>query len=140
QETFLRAWRRRDSFEGRSTYRAWLYRIASNACLDFLDHTARRTQLLGPGRGRTPAEIPWLEPYPDRLLELAAPETGRPDVLTVAKETIELAFLTAIQVLPANQRAVLIMRGILEWSAADTARALDTSVASVNSALQRARA
>jgi RNA polymerase sigma-70 factor (ECF subfamily) len=139
QETFLRAWRRRDTFQGRSTFRAWLYRIATNACLDFLDHAARRPALAARPGHDSPAEVPWLEPYPEHLLELAGPDALEPAAVVVAKETIELAFLTAIQLLPPMQRAVLIMRGILEWPAADTAQALDTTVAAVNSSLQRAR-
>jgi RNA polymerase sigma-70 factor, ECF subfamily len=132
QETFLRAWRSRDSYQGRSTFRAWLYRIATNACLDALEK-----------RPRTPtasAEVPWLQPYPDRLLEDAAPSDAEPDALVVAKETIELAFLVAIQHLPPQSRAVLILRDVLGWPAKDTAALLETSVAAANSALQRARA
>ena len=142
QETFLRAWRGRDAFEGRSSHRTWLYRIATNACLDFLSHSARRVELLSRVErvDGWPAEVPWLEPYPDRLLDATAPSDAQPDALVVAKETIELAYLTAIQLLPANQRAVLVLRDILEWPASETAAALGTSVASVNSALQRAKA
>ena len=150
QETFLRAWRRRDSFQGRSPVRAWLYRIATNACLDFLDRRHRRPQPLVaptvsrvPAPGRTPlpqVEIPWLQPYPDRLLDPAAPADVEPDAALVARETIELAFLAAIQHLPPRQRAVLILRDVLGWPAADTATLLDGTVAAVNSALQRARA
>jgi RNA polymerase sigma-70 factor (ECF subfamily) len=139
QETFLRAWRRRDTFQGRSTFRAWLYRIATNGCLDFIDHAARRPALAVRSGHDSPAEVPWLEPYPDHLLERAGPDALEPATAVVAKETIELAFLTAIQLLPPMQRAVLIMRGILEWPAADTAQALDSTIAAVNSALQRAR-
>jgi RNA polymerase sigma-70 factor (ECF subfamily) len=132
QETFLRAWRKRRSFQGRSPFRAWLYRIATNACLDALERRPRRL----PGTG----EVPWLQPYPDRLLEEIAPPDEEPDAAVVAKETIELAFLVAIQHLPPRPRAVLILRDVLGWPAKDTAALLDTSVASVNSALQRARA
>jgi RNA polymerase sigma-70 factor (ECF subfamily) len=131
QETFLRAWRSRDSYQGRATFRAWLYRIATNACLDALEK-----------RPRVPAasaEVPWLQPYPDRLLEDAAPSDAEPDALVVAKETIELAFLVAVQHLPPQSRAVLILRDVLGWPAKDTAALLETSVAAVNSALQRAR-
>jgi RNA polymerase sigma-70 factor (ECF subfamily) len=135
QETFLRAWRNRDSFEGRSSFRTWLYRIATNACLDALQRRRARPAEVGGGYG----EIPWLQPYPDHLLdELADTEAG-PDSTVVAKETIELAFLAAIQHLPPNQRAVLILRDVLGWSAKETADLLDTSAASANSALQRAR-
>ena len=133
QETFLRAWRRRETYEGRASFRAWLYRIATNACLDALKRRPRPGA--GPGG---PAEVPWLQPYPDELL--VASSDDEPEAAVVAKETIELAFLVAIQHLPPNQRAVLILRDVLGWSANETASALDTSVASANSALQRARA
>lgn len=146
QETFLRAWRRRESFEGRSTFRAWLYRIATNACLDLLDRRPRRVlpyDIAPPaepeGPMPAPVEVAWLEPYPDRLLESPASRDEEPDVLVVAKETVELAFLAAIQHLPPRQRAVLILRDVLDWSAAETAVLLEVSVASVKSALQRAR-
>src|SRR5438067_12753642 len=113
QETFLRAWRSRESFGGGSGFRAWLYRIATNACLDQLRRSARRVPAL-----HSFAEVPWLQPYPDRLLdEIAAPE-AEPDAVVVARETIELAFLAVIQVLPARQRAVLILRDVLAWPAA----------------------
>jgi RNA polymerase sigma-70 factor (ECF subfamily) len=135
QETFLRAWRNRESFEGRSSFRTWLYRIATNACLDALARRRARPVEVGGGYG----EIQWLQPYPDHLLEeVADPEAG-PDSTVVAKETIELAFLAAIQHLPPTQRAVLILRDVLGWSAKETASLLDTSVPSANSALQRAR-
>jgi len=134
QETFLRAWRYRDQFDG-GALRAWLYRIATNACLDFIRRKGRRVEEV-----RSFAEIPWLQPYPDRLLDEVAPRAEEPDAVVVARETIELGFLALIQLLPARQRAVLIMRDVLEFSAAETAEALETSVASVNSALQRARA
>jgi RNA polymerase sigma-70 factor, ECF subfamily len=139
QETFLRAWRARDSFERRSSFRTWLYRIATNACLDALERSQRRVQPLeeAPARYR---DIPWLEPYPDQLLDEVADSEAGPESTLVAKETIELAFLAAIQHLPATQRAVLILRDVLGWSAKETAALLDTSVASANSALQRARA
>jgi RNA polymerase sigma-70 factor (ECF subfamily) len=127
QETFLRAWRARKSYAGRSTFRAWMYRIATNVCLDAV--------------GRRPAaenvaDIPWLQPFPDRLL----PSEDEPDAVVVARETIELAFLAAVQLVPPRQRAVLILRDVLGWPAKDAAELLETSVASVNSALQRARA
>jgi RNA polymerase sigma-70 factor (ECF subfamily) len=136
QETLLRAWHRRDSFEGRATLRAWLYRIATNACLDTLRRNPRRVVPVGDMGDPAPSEIPWLQPYPDRLLDRGT----QPEALVVARETIELAYLAAIQLLPPNQRAVLILRDVLGWSAAETADLLDTSVASANSALQRARA
>jgi RNA polymerase sigma-70 factor, ECF subfamily len=119
QEVFLRAWRGRDAFEGRASARTWLYRIATNACLD----TLRRT-------------TPPLQPYPDQLLD----ERPGPDAVAVGRETISLAFLAAIQLLPPRQRAALILRDVLSWPATEAAALLDTSVQAVNSALQRARA
>ncbi|MFE6331661.1 RNA polymerase subunit sigma-70 [Streptomyces sp. NPDC057806] len=133
QETFLRAWRRRETFEGRSTFRAWLYKIATNACLDLL--AKRRPE---PATG---GEVLWLQPYPDRLLdELPAGEAEEPETLAVARETIELAYLVALQHLAPRPRAVLILRDVLGWPAKDAAQLLGDSVNSVNSALQRARA
>jgi RNA polymerase sigma-70 factor, ECF subfamily len=138
QETFLRAWRKRRSFQGRSTFRAWLYRIATNACLDALE---RRPRVVHPPEGAQPlAEVPWLQPYPDQLLEGVPASDAEPEAELVAKETIELAFIAAIQLLPPKQRAVLIARDVLGWSAAESASLLDVSVAAANSALQRARA
>jgi RNA polymerase sigma-70 factor (ECF subfamily) len=131
QETFLRAWRKRASFQGRSTVRAWLYRIATNACLDVLEKRPRKA---------TGGEVLWLQPYPDDLLEGVATEGDDPDALVVARETIELAFMVAVQHLPPRPRAVLILRDVLGWSAKDTAALLETSVPAANSALQRARA
>jgi RNA polymerase sigma-70 factor (ECF subfamily) len=145
QETLLRAWRRRESFQGRSTFRAWLYRIATNACLDLLDRRPRQ-RLARPaarpadaGAAPPPLAVPWLQPYPDRLLEGLASGEAVPDAAVVARETIELAFLAAIQHLPPRQRAGLILRDVLGWSAKETAALLEASVASVKSALQRAR-
>jgi RNA polymerase sigma-70 factor, ECF subfamily len=135
QETLLRAWRSRRTFRGRSSFRAWLYRIATNASLDALE---RRPRLVSATHA-SPAELPWLQPYPDRLLEGIAPGGDEPDAVVVERETIELAFLVAIQHLPPKQRAVLILRDVLGWSAKETAALLQTSTASVNSALQRAR-
>jgi RNA polymerase sigma-70 factor (ECF subfamily) len=135
QETFLRAWRRRETFEGRATFRAWLYRIATNASLDAIRARSRRVASLS-----SFAEVPWLQPYPDRLLDEVAPSEAEPDAVVVARETIELTFLAVIQLLPPQQRAVLILRDVLDWSAAEAAALLDTSVAAANSALQRARA
>ncbi|HEY7486456.1 MAG TPA: sigma-70 family RNA polymerase sigma factor [Streptosporangiaceae bacterium] len=147
QETFLRAWKKLGGFEGRSSFRAWLYRIATNACLDALDGRARRvlphhlTAPTDPSVVLAPrTDIPWLQPFPDRLWEPVAPSEARPDEAAVARETIELAFLAAIQHLPPRQRAALILRDVLGWPAKQTATLLDGSVASVNSALQRARA
>jgi RNA polymerase sigma-70 factor, ECF subfamily len=149
QETFLRAWRKRASFSirGTSSFRAWLYRIATNACLDVLRSRPRRIlppQVAAAGDPAAPpsppADLPWLQPYPDRLLEPIAPAEDEPGLVVVARETIELAFLAAIQHLPPRQRAVLILRDVLGWSAKDAASLLEATVASANSALQRARA
>ncbi|MET7699346.1 sigma-70 family RNA polymerase sigma factor [Streptomyces sp. NPDC005485] len=143
QETCLRAWRARDTFEGRAGARTWLYRIATNACLDFQRRTARRPQRYEPvpgmnhGTGEAPARVTWLQPYPDD--ELPTAEEDRPDVAAVSRETLELVFLAALQHLPPRQRAVLILRDVLGLSAAETAEALELTVASANSALQRAR-
>jgi RNA polymerase sigma-70 factor (TIGR02960 family) len=134
QETLLRAWRGRDRFEGGLGFRAWLYRIATNACLDVLRRRRRRPRTL-----RSFAEVPWLQPYPDRLLDELAPSDTEPDAVVVARETIELTFLAVIQLLPPRQRAVLLMRDVLDWPASETAALLDMSVAAANSALQRAR-
>jgi RNA polymerase sigma-70 factor (ECF subfamily) len=135
QETLLRAWRSRDTFLGGPLFRAWLYRIATNVCLDMLRRSSRR--LTGV---RNLSEVPWLQPYPDALLDEAAPSDDQPDALIVERETIELAFLAALQVLPPRQRATLIARDVLGWRAGETATLLGTSVAASNSALQRARA
>ena len=135
QETFLRAWRSRETFDG-SAFRAWLYRIATNVCLDAIRRANRRPKaktLTSLG------EVPWLQPFPDRLLDEVAPREAEPDALAVRRETIELAYLAAIQLLPPRQRAVLILRDVLEFSAAETATQLDMTIAAVNSALQRAR-
>jgi RNA polymerase sigma-70 factor (TIGR02960 family) len=135
QETYLRAWRRRASFEGGPLLRAWLYRIATNACLDALRRNRRQVESM-----RSFAEVPWIQPYPDHLLDEIAPSEDQPDAKVVTKETIELSYLAVIQLLPPRQRAVLILRDVLDWSASETADALDMSVAAANSALQRARA
>ncbi|MEV0719606.1 RNA polymerase subunit sigma-70 [Asanoa sp. NPDC050611] len=133
QETFLRAWRRRETFAGRSTFRAWLYRIATNACLDLLARSRPE-----PATG---GEVRWLQPYPDRLLdELPAGGADEPETVAVARETIELAYVVAVQHLAPRPRAVLILRDVLGWPAKDVAELLGDSVNSVNSALQRARA
>jgi RNA polymerase sigma-70 factor (ECF subfamily) len=141
QETFARAWRARARFarEGRWSFRAWLYRIATNACLD---HTARRRPRMLPidvapaadPEGDLPpvaADVPWLEPFPDRLVD--------PHEAAVARETLEIAFVAAIQHLPPRQRAALILRDVAGFSARETAKLLGTSVPAVNSGLQRAR-
>ncbi|MGI8869859.1 MAG: sigma-70 family RNA polymerase sigma factor [Mycobacteriales bacterium] len=146
QETLLRAWRRRETFQGRSTVRAWLYGIATNACLDVLDGRSRRllphslTPAGDPLTTPPPAsEVGWLEPYPDVLLDKAEDPGAGPDEVAVARETIELAFLVAIQHLPPRQRAVLILRDVLGWRAREAAEVVGTSVVAANSALQRAR-
>ncbi|WP_026909508.1 RNA polymerase subunit sigma-70 [Patulibacter minatonensis] len=132
QETFLRAWRKREQYAGRASLRAWLYRIATNACLDALDKRPRTPTASG--------EVLWLQPFPDALLaELPSDDEG-PEAAVVAKETFELTFLVAIQRLAPLPRAVLILRDVLDLSARETAEVLETTVASVNSALQRARA
>jgi RNA polymerase sigma-70 factor (ECF subfamily) len=147
QETFLRAWRKRASFapDGSTSFRAWLYRIATNACLDVLRSRPRRVLQVGPaGDPATPpsppVDLPWLQPYPDRLLEPVSAAEDEPAAVVVARETIELAFIAAIQHLPPRQRAVLILRDVLGWSAKDSAALLEVSIVAVNSALQRARA
>ncbi|NUS43443.1 MAG: sigma-70 family RNA polymerase sigma factor [Mycobacteriaceae bacterium] len=147
QETMLRAWRAADSFdERRASLRTWLYRIATNACLTALEQRGRRalpSGLVGPSDTLHTApvqkhhEIPWLEPIPDGLLGSDADD---PAIVVAARSGIRLAFVAALQHLPARQRAVLILRDVLAWSAAEVAELLDTSPAAVNSALQRARA
>jgi len=148
QETFLRAWRNRATFERRASTRTWLYRIATNACLDALDRLPRRVMPPDVMPPADPAvippapttDVPWLQPYPDRLLETVAARDAEPDAAVVAKETIELTFIAAIQFLPPRQRAVLILRDVLGWSATQTAALLEISVAASNSVLQRSRA
>jgi RNA polymerase sigma-70 factor, ECF subfamily len=140
QETLLRAWKSLDRFEGRSSLRSWLYRIATNVCLDQLDGKERRARPmdLGPAGEpvienlRTP-EVPWLQPVPDSLV-------ADPAEAVASRETIRLAFVAALQHLPPRQRAVLILCEVLRWKASEVAELLETSTASVNSALQRARA
>ena len=134
QETLLRAWRARSSFDRGLQLRAWLYRIATNACLDHLKRSSRRVRAV-----RSFAEVPWLQPYPDKLLDEIAPPDSEPDAIVVARETIELTYLAVIQLLPPRQRAVVILRDVLEWSASETATMLECSVPACNSALQRAR-
>ncbi|MFC7621990.1 RNA polymerase subunit sigma-70 [Microlunatus sp. GCM10028923] len=131
QETFLRAWNKRASFQGHAAVRTWLYRIATNACLDFLEKRNDRTPV--PSGLAGVDEVLYLQPYPDRML----PED--PQETYVARETIELAFIVAVQHLPPRQRAVFILRDVLGWPAATAAETLDLTVASVTSALQRAR-
>ena len=140
QEVFLRAWRSRDRFEGRSSPRTWLYRVATNVCLDTLRRDARRAVPAPAGRGPSVAAMPWVQPYPDSLLdEMAAGQPG-PESVAVSRETISLTFLAAIQLLPPRQRAVLILRDVASWPAVEVAGLLDMSVTAVNSALQRGRA
>ena len=134
QETFLKAWRGRAGFDGGPQFRAWLYRIATNVCLDMLRSSSRRTS------ANSHPDVPWLQPYPDLLLDQAAPSDEQPEAVAISRETISLAFLAALQVLPPRQRAALIARDVLGWPASETASALGTSVAAANSALQRARA
>jgi RNA polymerase sigma-70 factor, ECF subfamily len=149
QETLLRAWRGFDRFEGRASIRSWLYRIATNACLNALEsrRSARRVlpEEVGPPAGAMPGgepvtEVAWLEPYPDSALEGVADAAAGPEARYEMRESVQLAFVAAIQHLPPRQRAVLLLRDVLSWSAAETAGLLDASVASVNSALQRAHA
>ncbi len=143
QETLLKAWRGFDRFEGRAALRSWLYRIATNVCLDMLDGRAHRARPMDLGPARAPVaanlntlpEATWIQPIPDSLL---APE-GDPADVAVTRDTIRLAFVAALQHLPPRQRAVLILCEVLRWKAKEVAELLDTSVASVNSALQRAR-
>ena len=144
QDTLLRAWRSIDRFEGRSALRSWLYRIATNVCMDMLNGRERRARPMDLGPAREPVvaslntlpEVTWIEPVP----ESAITGEGDPADVAVSRETIRLAFVAALQHLPPRQRAALILCEVLRWKAAEVAELLDTSVASVNSALQRARA
>jgi RNA polymerase sigma-70 factor (ECF subfamily) len=143
QETMLRAWKSADRFEGRSSLRSWLYRIATNVCLDMLKAVERRARPMDLGPAQAPVaenlhtpDVPWLEPVPDVMV---TPE-GDPAESVAAKETLRLAFVATLQHLPPRQRAALILCEVLQWKAAEAAELLETSVASVNSALQRARA
>ncbi|HJR78963.1 MAG TPA: sigma-70 family RNA polymerase sigma factor [Anaerolineales bacterium] len=146
QETFLRAWKRLETFEGRASFRSWLYKIATNACLDFLDQQRSRRFLpynhlpsSDPQAGVLPPrpELTWLEPFPDEWLR--DPAALNPEARYTDTESISLSFLTALQVLPPRQRAVLILRDVLDFSAAETAEVLEITVSSANSALHRAR-
>src|SRR4051812_937835 len=145
QETMVRAWKNLDRFEGRSSLRSWLYRIATNVCLDMVQGPQRRARPmdLGPASTadshlapRLPQQV-WVQPVPDaRVL----PIDGDPAEVAAARDSVRLAFVAALQHLPPKQRAVLILREVLRWQATEVAELLDTTVASVNSALQRARA
>jgi RNA polymerase sigma-70 factor (ECF subfamily) len=147
QDGLLRAWRALATFEGRSSLRSWLYRIATNACLDLIGRRPKRTLPMDYGPAADPQVPPgapvtesvWIEPYPDEQLGLADGRVS-PDARYDLRESVELAFVAALQHLPATQRAVLMLREVLGFSAKETAELLDTTVASVNSALQRARA
>ena len=145
QETLIRAWKNYDSFEQRSSLRSWLYRIATNVCLDMHRAGQRRARPMDLGPAREPVignlaeqpETTWLEPAPDSIL---ASNTADPAEAAVARDSIRLAFVAALQHLPPKQRAALILCEVLQWKAAEVAELLDTTTASINSALQRARA
>jgi RNA polymerase sigma-70 factor (ECF subfamily) len=149
QETLLRAWRGLHGFDGRASTRYWLYRIATNACLNALATRASAGRVLPETQSpptdqmpdREPAsDLDWLEPYPDSALESIADRAAGPDAQYEMREAVQLAFIAAIQLLPPRQRAALLLNDVVGWSAAESARLLDSSVAAVNSALQRARA
>ncbi|MFI6597880.1 sigma-70 family RNA polymerase sigma factor [Nonomuraea sp. NPDC050536] len=145
QETYLRAWKAYDGFEGRSSLRTWLYRIATTTCLTALDSRNRRplpTGLGAPSSEPTAElvqqpEVPWLEPMPDSMIAAGVDD---PATIVGARESIRLALIAALQHLPPRQRAILVLRDVLRWKATEVAEALDTTVAAVNSGLQRARA
>lgn len=145
QETFLRAWRGRAGFQGRASVRGWLYRIATNVCLDAIKRRPerrlwRRVDADWVDGSPPPRDLPWLQPYPDAVLDLPAPAGEQPEARAVTSESLGLAFLTTVQLLAPKQRAVFILRQVLGWSAHETAELLETTVPAVNSALQRARA
>jgi RNA polymerase sigma-70 factor, ECF subfamily len=143
QETFLRAWKAYDRFEGKSSVRTWLHRIATNTCLTALEGRARRPLPTGLGAPSSDpgdeiaerTEVPWLEPLPD-----AGEDPGDPSVIVGSRESVRLAFVAALQHLSPRQRAVLVLRDVLQWKAAEVADAIGTTTAAVNSLLQRARA
>jgi RNA polymerase sigma-70 factor (ECF subfamily) len=144
QDTLLRAWRSLDRFEGRASLRSWLYRIATNVCLDMLGARQRRARPMDLGEARSPdgpigeilPEVTWIEPVPDGLVVAQ----DDPAAVAQSRETIRLAFVAALQHLPPRQRAALILCEVLHWKASEVAELLETSVAAINSALQRARA
>ena len=148
QETYLRAWRNFDSFEGHGSFRAWLYRIATNACLNALA-SRKNVQRLLPDQhapatvqmpdGTPATDVAWLEPYPDSNLEGIADEAPSPEARYASREAVQLAFVAVIQQLPPRQRAALLLCDVLGWAAAETATLLGGSAVSINSALQRAR-
>ncbi|UWU67458.1 RNA polymerase subunit sigma-70 [Bradyrhizobium sp. NC92] len=149
QETFLRAWRARSEFDGRGSVRGWFYTIATNSCLNALKARTRAHRFLqqpgrppsqGPATGGPAAELAWLDPYPDAELPAVADDTPGPEARYETREAVQLAFVAAIQDLPPRQRAALLLSDVLGWSAVETARLLGGSTASINSALQRARA
>jgi RNA polymerase sigma-70 factor (ECF subfamily) len=145
QDTLLRAWRSIDRFEGRASLRSWLYRIATNVCLDMLDSKQRRARPMDLGEARAPdgptgeilPESTWIEPVPDALV---TSDAGDPAAVAQSRETIRLAFVAALQHLPPRQRAALILCEVLQWKASEVAELLQTSTPAINSALQRARA
>lgn len=143
QDALLRAWRYRESLKDGAPLRPWLYRVATNSCFDAIARDPRRSALAArasDGAASGPSEVAWLQPFPDARLDPPAPRDSEPEALVLSRETIELAFMTMIQLLTPQQRAALILRDVLGWSAQETADLLETSVAAVNSALQRARA
>ncbi|OEV02426.1 sigma-70 family RNA polymerase sigma factor [Streptomyces oceani] len=144
QETYLRAWRAYDKFEGRSSMRTWLHRIATNTCLDALESRGKRPLPTGlgapsadPAEDLEQSEVPWLEPVPDAMV---GADGADPAAIVTSRESVRLAFIAVLQHLPPRQRAVLLLRDVLKWRAAEVAELMNTSTASVNSALQRARA
>ena len=147
QDALLRAWRYRESLKDGAPLRPWLYRVATNSCFDAIARDPRRSALAErtatdapEGGAPGPSEVAWLQPFPDARLESPAPRSSEPEAVMLSRETIELAFLTVIQLLTPQQRAALILRDVLGWSAQETAELLETTVAAANSALQRARA